>query len=287
MIPTRMNRQLLVTGVGYKELKPVGTNTDVFNTPNVKPNMGACVALHAAQAGYQLNLVARTEAKLEHVRDSILRQVPTAVVNCRPTDALDPNGVQILVQNISNQSEIDIVQCAGASAGSFHTQGDNLFFPIEQTPLDMPMQEFESVVKSLLILVKAFLPRLKSQKNSRLVVVTSMSGSRPFPMGFSHCAGKGGLHQAVRSLALELNPMGIRVCEVQPGIVDTGLYDSSEVDSVVHKISETFGYHYPERVLPKMTPHAVADAVLLCLSSDAHILSVSMVSDGQFPQRSD
>lgn len=278
-----MHRQLLITGVGFKEIGATASQIDIFADSTIKPNMGACVALSAAHAGYQLNLVARTSAKLERVRASILLRVPTARINCCPADGLDPASVESLVRCISDQPEMDIVQCAGASAGSFNTAGDNLFFPIEETPLHMPTLEFESVVKSLLILVQKFLPRLRTQKRARLVIVNSMSGLRAFPMGFSHCAGKGGLHQAIRSLALELNPMGIRVSEIAPGIVDTGLYDSKEVDSIVHKISETFDYQYPPGKLPEMTPHAVAEAVTLCLTSDSHILSIAMVSDGQFP----
>lgn len=278
-----MNRNLLVTGVGYKELKPACSGFDVFASSDVKPNMGACVALRAAQGGYGVILVARTAQKLEHVRESILRRFPSAAVICHPTDVLNPECVRILARDMPDQSELDIVQCAGASAGSFHMPGDNLFFPIEETPLSMPILEFESVVQSLLILVQGFLPRLRNQKRSRLVVITSMSGIRAIPYGFSHCAGKGALHQAVRSLALELNPMGIRVSEVAPGVVDTGLYDSPEVNSVIHKISAAFGYQYPPDEFPKMTPHAVAEAVLLCLTSDSHILSINMVSDGQIP----
>jgi 3-hydroxy acid dehydrogenase/malonic semialdehyde reductase len=278
-----MNRQLVVTGVGYKERKPIGSGIDVFGSPDVKPNMGACVALRAATLGYQVNLVARTALKLENVCGSILQRVPSAIVHCRPTDVLDPESVRKLVQDIPTQPELDIVQCAGASAGSFHTPGDNLFYSIEETPHNMLMLEFEGVVKSLLILVQQFLPRLKAQARARLVVITSMAGFRAFPFGFSHCAGKGALHQAVRTLALELNPFGIRVSEVAPGVVDTGMYDTPEVDSIIRKISHEFNYHYPPGKFPEMTPHAVADAVLLCLTSDSHVLSVNMVSDGQIP----
>lgn len=281
-----INRQLVVTGVGYKEAIPTDPNSSVFSTPGIKPNMGACVAQHAAIAGYQVTIAARTSEKLERVRRSILQRVPQAIVRCHPTDVLDPTRVESLLQSLPTEPELDLVQCAGASAGSFEVQDGNFFFPIEETPLHMPTLEFETVVKSLLILVQKALPQLKKQRRSRLVVVTSMSGMRAFPMGFSHCAGKGGLHEAVRSLALELNPMGIRVCEVAPGIVNTGLYDSPAVDSMVRRISERFDYHYSPGGIPEMTPDAVADAVMLCLLSDAHVLSISLVSDGQFPHQS-
>lgn len=280
---TTGRRRVVITGVGYKEFRSTGKLDDVFASKHIKPNIGASIALSAAAAGYAVVLVARTAEKLKRVKAAIAMRLPQAEIAFEPTDVLDPRAVVKLVRKIPNDLQIDLVQCAGASAGSFKARSDNLFFPIEETSLEMPSIEFESVVRSLLVLVQSFLPRLRAQKRSRLVVVTSMSGIRAFPFGFSHCAGKAGLHQAVRSLALELNLYGIRVCEVAPGIVDTGLYDSGEVDAIVRRISRTFDYKYPRGKLPKMEVGAVADAVMLCLQSDSHILSINMAADGQFP----
>src|ERR1039458_3495551 len=103
-----MSRQLIVTGVGYKELDPTSHGDDIFACPHAKPNMGACVALHAAKSGYQVNAVARTVEKLEKVRESILRRVPSAIVHCRPCDALDPESVRRLAMDVPGHPELDI-----------------------------------------------------------------------------------------------------------------------------------------------------------------------------------
>ena len=108
-----------------------------------------------------------------------------------------------------------------------------------------------------------------------------MSGIRPFPYGFSHSAAKGGLHNAVRSLCLELNKKNIRIAEVNPGIVDTGFYDNKEIKKAIIKICKTFGYDLQE--IPKMPPSSVAKAVKLCLTEEAHFLSINMVALGQIP----
>ena len=279
----RARRRVVITGVGYKELSVASKSDDVFDSKHIKPNIGASIALSAATRGFSVVLVARTLPKLERVKAAIAARCPEADVAFESTDVLEPQAVLRLARSIPDDLPIDLVQCAGASAGSFNAPGDNLFFSVEETSLEMPSLEFDSVVRSLLVLVQSFLPRLKAQKQSRLVVVTSMSGIRAFPFGFSHCAGKAGLHQAVRSLSLELNRYGIRVCEVAPGIVDTGLYDSAEVDDTVRRISRTFDYKYAKGKLPRMQAAAVAEAVMLCLQSESHILSINMVADGQFP----
>jgi NAD(P)-dependent dehydrogenase (short-subunit alcohol dehydrogenase family) len=256
---------------------------DVFGSPSIKPNIGACIALKAAQAGYIVSIAARTEAKLFQVRDSILKRLPEANITHHKLDLAEPERVRKLAEELPSEAEVDLVQCAGSSAGSFTVKDDNLFFKVEDTPLDLPSVEFDAAVKSLLILVQSFLPRLRKQRSSRIVVLTSMSGIRAIPYGFSHCAAKAGVHQAVRSLSLELNPFGIRVCEVAPGIMDTGYYDTPSVDCAVRSMGPTFGYHYGPGELPKADPMAAAEAAVLCLTSNAHILSVNLVADGQFP----
>ena len=110
-----------------------------------------------------------------------------------------------------------------------------------------------------------------------------MSGIRAVPFGFAHVSAKGGLRQAVRSLTLELNPLGIQVSEVLPGIVHTGMYDPLAVDEAIRRMGHSFGYAYVPGKLPQMKPTAVSEAVILCLSCDAHILSIPMVATGQFP----
>ena len=64
-------------------------------------------------------------------------------------------------------------------------------------------------------------------------------------------------------------------------MADTGFYDGKAVIDAVKEISKEFGYNYQD--LPQMSPDEVAEAVRMCLESNAHILEVNMVSEGQFP----
>ncbi len=184
---------------------------------------------------------------------------------------------------LANDQEVDLVHSAGLSSGTYSVAGENPYLSLEETPLDHPALEFRSVVTTLHLVVKALLPRWRRQKRTRAVIVSSMSGVRAVPLGFSHSSAKAALHQAVRSLTLELNPIGIRFSEVAPGIVNTGMYDPPAVDAAARAISRAFGYEYAPGALPQMNVSAVADAALLCLTSDAHILSINLVADGQFP----
>jgi NAD(P)-dependent dehydrogenase (short-subunit alcohol dehydrogenase family) len=276
-------RRVIVTGVGFRGQAEEQSAENVFTAAGAKPNIGAAIALRAAQTGYSVVIVAKTESKLELVRTSILETVPSADVLTWPSDLLDSVTIRRLAEGLPSERELDVVHCAGLSAGSYKLADDNPYLPVDKMPIELPTLEFDAVVKTLLVIVQAFLPRWRAQQSSKLVVVSSMSGIRAVPFAYSHVSAKAAIHQAVRGLALELNPEGIQVSEVLPGIVDTGMYDHESVQAAVDRIARSFGYEYKLGCLPQMSPHDVASAVMLCLTSGAHVLSVALVSAGQFP----
>lgn len=277
------SRRLVVTGVGFRAGTDASDTDNVFMSPSIKPNIGAAVALEGARSGYAVVIVSRTASKLDRIADSIKDIVSGAEVETCPADLLDAEAIRRLAKGLPTDRELDMVHSAGLSAGSYKLEDDNPYLDVATTPLDLPTLEFESVVKTLLVAVQSFLPRWRSQQSSRLVVVSSMSGIRPVPFAYSHISAKAAVHQAVRGLTLELNTEGITVSEVLPGIVDTGLYDTETVRSAAQRIARSFAYQYEPDFLPQMSPQDVAAAVMLCLTSGAHILSVAMVSQGQFP----
>jgi short-subunit dehydrogenase len=278
------NRRVIITGVGFREPPDGPPEGNIFATPGLRPNIGAAIAREAVLLGFSVVLVARTSSKLERVRASIINSFPSADVIICPTDLLETQAVKELARKLPSDLELDLVHSAGVGAGNYKLPDDNPYLAVDKTPIELPTIEFEAVVKTLLTIIQALLPRWRQQSNTRIVVVSSMSAIRAVPFGFSHSSSKAGLHQAVRSLTLELNPEGIQVSEVLPGIVNTGFYDSPSVDEVVRRMGQNFGYQYEPGQLPQMEPRAVAEAVMLCLTSSAHLLLVSMVAKGQFPQ---
>lgn len=54
-----------------------------------------------------------------------------------------------------------------------------------------------------------------------VVNIASISGLRGTPGSFSHSATKGGVLALTRQLAVELDPQGVRVNAVAPGVIRT------------------------------------------------------------------
>jgi len=279
-----VNKIVLITGTGYKIIdKGCKKIENIFEHNVVKANIGAWVAKVLSESGFEVWMISKTEKKLEILSRSIKKNSSKAKVRFSVINIMDPIKVKNLVENLPEEKEIFLVHSAGLSSDSYNVPFDNPYLSIEDTSLDLPSLEYDCVVRSLLILVQSLLPRFKKQKETRIVVNTSMSGIRAVPFGYSHSSAKAGLHQAVRSMTLELNKYGIYISEILPGAVNTGLYDSYHVQDAVIKMGKYFGYDYDYNKIPQMHPKEVAEAVKLCLLSGSHILSINMVAKGQWP----
>ena len=275
-----MNK-IVILGVGYKMNESFIRFENVFLSKNVKVNIGTACAKQLASSGHDLIIISKTEEKLKKVKEDLMSLYPNRIIESCALDVLDSKQVNDFFAHLDPNCSYEYVHSAGLGAGGYQIKDSNPYLAIKDIPVDLPTLEFEAVVKSLLLMVRGFLPFFKRQKTSKVVVVNSMSGIRSYPMGFSHSSAKAGLHNAVRSLTLELSKDNIFFSEVNPGMVDTGSYDSQSVIDSVRLIGKEFGYEYDK--LPQMSPYEVGDAVRLCLESSAHILNIDLVSEGQFP----
>lgn len=276
-----MKNKIVILGVGYKSNIYFSPSENIFLSKNAKVNIGAACAKKLAEGGNDLIIISKTPAKINKVRADLLELFPKRIIDAEVIDILNSQDVNDFFCKLSKECNYNYVHSAGLGAGGYRIKDDNPYLALEDIPIDLPTKEFEVVVKSLLAFVRGFLPFFRNQVKSKVVVINSMSGIRPYPLGFSHSSAKAGLHNAVRSLTLELNKENVFFSEVNPGMADTGFYDGEAVIDAVQKISKEFGYNYDE--LPQMSPYEVADAVKLCLESKAHILEINLVSEGQFP----
>jgi uncharacterized protein len=278
--------KIIITGTGYRSLDELSENENIFQSNRIKVNIGAATAKYLAEKGFDIMLLSRTEDKLKKIRKDLMELFPQVEVSYYPLDILNEREVAFFFKNLSNEYIYSYVHSAGLSTANYSLKDDNPYLPIEELPIELPTLEFTTVVQSLLLMIRGFLPFFQNQNSSKVIVINSMSGIRSYPLGYSHSSAKGGLHNAVRALSLELSKRNIFFSEVMPGIVDTGLYDTEAVIRAVKKIGLEFGYDYGNEGIPKMSPYSVAEVVHTCLTNTANILSVNMVSQGQWTHQS-
>ena len=90
--------------------------------------------------------------------------------------------------------------------------------------------------------------------HGHIIVMTSIAAREVYQLGLIYCATKHALSAMARGLRLELQSQGIRVTEVAPGMVDTGIRATSDHPRVLEAIQK--------RKFSPLTSEEVAEAVL-------------------------
>ena len=100
------------------------------------------------------------------------------------------------------------------------------------------------------------LPGMIARQRGHLVFVTSLIALHPFPNVAIYAATKAGLHGFAQTLRMELAGTGVRVSEIAPGRVRTGIWREAMGGDDAAIEARIFG---PYRAL---TPEEVADTIL-------------------------
>jgi NAD(P)-dependent dehydrogenase (short-subunit alcohol dehydrogenase family) len=119
----------------------------------------------------------------------------------------------------------------------------------------------------------------KMSKNSSIVFISSISGSVCVGGGNSlYSASKAAINGLMKNMALDLAPKGIRVNSINPGMVDTHIFDEGVIskEQLVEDVKQ-----YPLKRYGK--PEEIAWAVIYLLSgASAWITGSSLLIDGGY-----
>ena len=122
---------------------------------------------------------------------------------------------------------------------------------IETLPEEVWDDVLAANLKSMFLVIQAFLPSLRGRGEGRIINMASIAGRRGTPLLGAYCAAKHGVVGLTRALAEELRPDGIAVNAICPGSVDTEMLAIGRPGAT-----------------PEMTPAEVA-RVALFLAADA------------------
>jgi NAD(P)-dependent dehydrogenase (short-subunit alcohol dehydrogenase family) len=286
-------KRILITGVGIKPVSfvfkdiatgdPSHTSIKAGDT-EYKANIGAAAAFECAQAGAIVHMVARTEANLKIVKDWIENEVPEAKVEYSVVDLSRLDELQEIIASIPTTEPLYWVQSVGLGAGTVQLKDDNPYLRIDDISEELVEAEL-SVLSNTISLLKLLLPRFRSQKETRVCIVSSMSAVRSVVSGSMHNAAKGAISRFANAAMIELDPQRIFITDIRPGAIDTGMYDAPIIQKTVAEIAATYGYDWTGKSggLRLGPPSAVGKAIVGALASEVHMTSINMVARGQWP----
>lgn len=137
--------------------------------------------------------------------------------------------------------------------------GELLLKPLAETGLDEWRSVLEVNLTGAFIVARKAMRRM-SRRPGRIINVGSLAGRRGYPEQGAYCASKHGLVGLTKVMAIEGQPLGIRVHLVSPGGVLTDL---------------SAGLRAARKDDPSlwMTPEEVADAIVFCALQEGAAVS--------------
>jgi NAD(P)-dependent dehydrogenase (short-subunit alcohol dehydrogenase family) len=288
-------KRIIITGCGYKPLKHTfydkttrepSHNSIYVDGVDMKLNIGAAIAYVLASQGATVHMISTTEEKLKNIKKDIIKKTGCNAKNVEYSvvNMLDEKSVSSFVESLPKDKTLHWVQSIGLGAGAYKVKDGNPYLPLEDISTELLEKESSVVLKGTHIMVQKLLPVFKKQKETRIIIISSMSAIRSYARGGTHCAAKGAIGRYSNAAMLELWKDNIYVTEMRPGGVDTGGYDNQIVQESILKIDKSYGGEWDKGEIRLAQPIAVANAVALVFNTPGgHITSINLVGKGQIP----
>jgi NAD(P)-dependent dehydrogenase (short-subunit alcohol dehydrogenase family) len=227
-----------------------------------------------------IGLAAAQAFAREGARVAIAGRDPETLEAARKT--LGPNAIAIQA-DVSKLSDIDRVLAqvkkeAGRVDALFVNAGVGHFAPIEQSDEALFDKQFATNVKGAYFTIQKALPLMKP--GSTIVVNASSVVNLGLPNSSVYTATKAAVASLARSLALELAPKGIRLNIVNPGPIETPIFERMGLPpEALKQMGEQIASQVPQKRFG--SPEDIAHAVLY-LSSDesGFVHGASLAVDG-------
>jgi NADP-dependent 3-hydroxy acid dehydrogenase YdfG len=173
--------------------------------------IGRATAYEFAKHDINLILCGRRQDRLDSLKKSLsaLTQIHTLNFDVRnKTDVLEA-----IASLPDNFQKIDILI---NNAGNAH--GKDF---IQDGVIDDWDAMIDINVKGFLYVTKAVIPKMVEQESGHIINIGSSAGKEVYPKGNVYCASKHAVLALNDGMRLDLNPLGIKVSSINPGMVET------------------------------------------------------------------
>lgn len=229
--------------------------------------IGFSSSLHLARKGYRVFAGMRDPAKAGPLQEAAaVEDLPLEVIQLDVTDAASVSAAFALV---AASGPVDVlVNNAGIGGAS----------PLELTPEEEHRRMFDTNYFGAIRCIQAVLPGMREREQGCIVNVTSVAGMLAMPNQIAYSASKWALEAAGEALAHELYRFGVRVVNVEPGVIMTNIFDNSasatrfDKQSPYMQVMRRNGKMFGAGFRVQTPPERVAEAIFEAISSDSYRL---------------
>ena len=193
------------------------SNQNVAVVTGSSSGIGHEISLILARNGFRTYATMRDlqkKSRLKSIKDE--ENLPLEFVQL---DVTDENSVSIAIKTIyDNAGRIDIL---------VNNAGYGLTGAFEDLCIDEIKTQFETNFYGLIRTTQAVLPFMRKQKSGIIVNISSGAGRFGYPMGSAYVSTKFAVEGLSESLSYEVEPFGIRVILIEPGMIKTDFSNAS------------------------------------------------------------
>ena len=246
--------------------KPNGEITRVAVVTGSSSGIGFETSLMLARNGFQTYATMRDPEKGENIKSIATKE--NLPIHIEQLDVTDNKSVTNAIQAIvSKANRIDVlVNNAGyALTGAF-----------EDLAIEEIKAQYETNLFGLIRTTQAVLPIMRKQKSGTIVNISSGAGRFGYAGASAYISTKFAVEGLSESMSYELEPFGIKVILVEPGVIRTNVFKNivtakksqnpnSPYSQIMQKMSTSFE-HMLENA--SSSPDLVAKVVLQAVTSE-------------------
>jgi NAD(P)-dependent dehydrogenase (short-subunit alcohol dehydrogenase family) len=238
--------------------------------------IGFATSLHLARNGYRVFAGMRNLGKADALKKAATDQsLPIDIV---ALDVCDAGSVAKAFAAVREQGPVDVlVNNAGIGGAS----------PLELTPEDEHRQMCETNYFGAVRCIQEVLPEMRTRGTGCIVNVTSGAGLVAIPNQIPYSASKWALECLGEALAHEVYRFGVRVVNVEPGVIMTNIGDNSAertrydktspYQPIMRRNGKVFAAGFKRAVQPEVVAEVIGEAI----ASDTHQLRWPVGPDAQ------
>lgn len=182
-------------------------------------------------------------------------------------DVTDESSVNTAIKTIYDESrQIDVL---------INNAGYGLVGAFEDVSMEEIKSQFKTNFFGLIRVTQAVLPIMRNQNSGRIVNISSGAGRFGYPTGSIYVSTKFAVEGLSESIAYEVEPFGVKIILVEPGVIRTNFFNASTITkkslnpvSPYFKMFQSMGSGISEMLENGSTPELIAKTVLDAVTSD-------------------
>jgi NAD(P)-dependent dehydrogenase (short-subunit alcohol dehydrogenase family) len=182
--------------------------------------IGRSCALHMDRLGHRVFAGVRKESDGRALQGEASERLMPITLDVTRSDQI-AEAATLVEQALGDAPLWGLVNNAGIGVGG----------PLEYVPLDDLRWQFEVNVFGQVAVTQAFLPLMRKGDGGRIVNMGSISGKITTPLMGPYCSSKHALESISDAFRMELRPWNIWCCVVEPGQIQTPIWDKAKESS--------------------------------------------------------